>query len=239
MSTTCQLTRGVYAATFILLAGAGVSACGGGDDGSQRPPDARGTDPNAPDARPLCYSGGGTPTPGAEVELGAHRSGYIVLNENDELQLFQGSQGGHHFFAHARIRGLSAGDPEQPPETNPATFFHAFTEDGTDITVRPCAYPLAYEMNEDGDYVLPYPPILQIENRVVPEIYGQRVRITVEVTDGEGRYARDERWVIAVPADKPDAGVPAELPDAGVPDAGVPDAGVPADAPGAGVADAP
>ena len=224
MSMTCQLTRGVYAATLFLLAGAGAPACGG-SDGSPNPgpPDARVTDPDAPDARPLCYSGGGTPTPGAEVELGAHREGFAVLDEDDDFELHQGTQGGFHFFGQARIRGLAAGDREQPPESNPATWFRAFTEDGTDITLRPCAYPVAYEMNQDGEYVLPYAPILQIENRVVPGIYGQRVRITVEVMDGEGRYARDERWVIAVPAGKPDAGVP----DAGAPDAGAPDAGIP------------
>jgi hypothetical protein len=188
--------------------------------------DAR--DPNAPDARTPCYSGGGTPTPGAEVELGIEDSdGFVALNENDEVQLHRGTQGGFHVFVLSRIHGLAPGDQEQPPETNPATWFRAFTESGEDITVRPCSYPLAYELDAEGEYVLPYPTILQIANRAVPDIYSQRMRITAEVMDGTGRYDIDEQWVVVVPAEMPDASVPEPRPDAGAPDAGVPDAGAP------------
>jgi hypothetical protein len=179
-------------------------------------PDAQPPDPNAPDARPLCYAGGGTPTPGAEVVLGAFADGvgYTPLAEDDEMPVYAGPQGGHHFFVHARISGLSPGDREQPPETNPATWFTAYLEDGTDITQAPCVFPLAYELNADGEYQLPYPPILQIDSLQVPAIYNTRVRIKVEVMDGEGHYATDERWVIAVPQFAPDAGVPEPPPDA-------------------------
>ena len=230
MSTIFRSPRGARAATLLLLAGLGASACAGGADD---PPDARvidARDPNAPDARTPCYSGGGTPTPGAEVELGVDNGdGFVVLNENDEIPLHRGTQGGFHVFVWSRIHGLAAGDQEQPPETNPATWFRAFTQDGEEITVRPCTYPLPYELDAEGEYVLPYPTILQIANRAVPDIYSQRMRITAEVMDGTGRYATDEQWVLVVPAEMPDASVPPPRPDAAVPDAGVPgpDAGIP------------
>ena len=229
MPTTHSLSRGGLAAALSALIVLAAPACGGGDAS----PDARspdGPDSPAPDARPLCYAGGGgTPTPGAEVDVGTFRTGvgFAPLQENDELLVHAGGQGGNHFFVHARIRGLSPGDRDQPLETQPASRFTVYREDGTDITVVPCVYPIAYEMNEDGDWVLPYPPLFLIQGGQVPGIYGQRVRIKVEVLDAEGRYATDEEWVIAVPAESPDAGVP----DASVP--GVPDAGVPDAAPGA------
>lgn len=215
-----HLQHGACAAAFLALAGLSAPACStGGDD---PPADASGA-PDTVDARQLCYAGGGTPTPGAEVELGYASAGYAPLNEDDELTVFAGNQGGFHFFLHARIRGLSPGDPAQPLEVNPTTWFSVLTEDGTDITVQSCVYPLAYQQAADGAYVLPYPPLVQIETKRVPGIYGQRLRIKVEVKDAQGRYATDEAWIIAVPKFEPDAGAP----DAGAPDAGVSDAGVP------------
>jgi hypothetical protein len=228
MPTPSWSSRGALATALSILIPLAAPACGGGDAS----PDARtsdGPDPEAPDARPLCYSGGGTPTPGAEVDVGAFRIGigYAPLQENEELSVYEGGQGGHHFFLHARIRGMSPGDPDQPLETKPATWFSLYREDGTDFTVAECVYPLAYEMNEAGDWVLPYSPIVQFTGGQVPGIYGKRVRVKVEVMDGEGRYATDEEWVVAVPFEEVDAGVPDPAPDAGVSDAGVPDAATP------------
>jgi hypothetical protein len=224
MPAAYRLSRDACAATLFILAGLTVAACGSGGGGAA--PDGRPPDPEAPDARPLCYGGGGTPTPGAEVEIRTFRDGVglVRLNENDELSVYAGPQGGHHFYVHARIRGMSPGDREQPPETNPATWFSAYLEDGTLISEIPCVYPLAYETDEDGEQALPYAPILQIRSELVPAIYGQRVRIKVEVMDGEGRYVTDEVWVIAASSEPPDAGVPDPAPDAGVPDASAPGA---------------
>lgn len=218
MSTTRSLSCGTLAAALSVLAGLSAPACSGGDAS----PDAGhldGPGPGAPDARPLCYSGGGTPTPGAEVDVGAFRDGvgYAPLEENQELDVYAGNQGGFHFFLHARIRGMSPGDQEQPLETQPATWFSMYLEDGTDITLAACVFPLAYEMNESGDWVLPYSPIVQFSGGQVPGIYGKRVRVKVEVMDGEGRYATDEEWVVPVPYKEADAGVPEPAPDAGLP----------------------
>jgi hypothetical protein len=221
-----RLSRCACAAALLVLTGLTASACGGGSDAD---PDGRGPDPAAPDARPLCYNGGGTLTPGAEVDLRTFRDGIglIRLNDDEELSVYAGPQGGHHFYMHARIRGLSPGDPDQPTETNPATWFSAtLVEDGTDLTQAPCVFPLAYEVDGDGELALPYAPILQLNSVYVPAIYGKRVRIKVEVMDGEGRYATREVEVVAVPADledgPDDAGVPGPAPDAGVPDAAAP-----------------
>jgi hypothetical protein len=203
-----------------LFGAAACSSAGAGSDG--------GPDPGAPDARPFCYPGGGTPTPGAVVELRTARDGVglVAVNENEQVDVYAGPQGGFHFYLHARIRGLSPGDREQPPEANPATLFSLYLEDGTLISAVPCAYPLTYEVDDDGELALPYAPIVQIEAERVPAIYGQRVRIKVEVMDGEGRYATTEATIVAVPYDAPEPG-DAGVPDAGAPDAGAPDAGAP------------
>ena len=218
-----RLSRDASAAALLVLTGLTAAACGGG--GGDADPDGRGPDPEIPDARPLCYSGGGTPTPGAEVELRTFRDGIglVQVNDDEELSVFPGPQGGHHFYMHARIRGLSPGDRDQPIETHPATWFSAvLVEDGTNLTQAPCVYPLAYEVDEEGELALPYSPILQLNSFYIPAIYGKRVRVKVEVMDAEGRYATKQVEVTAVPAD-----VEENWPDAGAPDAGVPDASVP------------
>lgn len=194
-------------------------------------------DPNdpQPDARNFCWSGGGTPTPGASVELGTGPSEFEPLDNEQDLPLFPGTQGGAHFFLQAKIAGLSPGERSGAREVNPSTWFSIHLENGEDITGLDCEYPRAYVESDGGKYELPYGRAVQIDPAYLETIYGQRVRVMVEVMDAQGRYATDERWVIAVEPSAPiDAGIPDAIigaEDAGILDAGIPDGdAAPADA---------
>jgi hypothetical protein len=158
-----------------------------------------------------CGGGGGSGDSGGDdgddgddgsslVELGTGTTSFEPLAEEAELVLVAGPQGGHHFVAHARIVGMDPGDPEQPGlASNPTTRFSVADEDGTSIELEMAPYRLGY-VEQDGAYVLPSGRIVQVREAVVPLLYGSRARIEVEVTDAEGRSARDGRWVVAVEA---------------------------------------
>lgn len=189
-------------ATLILLAGCD---CGGGAGG--------------PDAARL---GDG------RAELGTGTVAWLPLAPEQELEVIAGPQGGHHFIVHARIGDLLPGDPTMPGQLgNPITRFAAFVDRGggeqqIDLMFPP--YRLGYGATGDGWYALASGRILQLDEDHVPGLVGQRVRLTVEVTDARGELARDERFVTAIegaPLDGADAGPG----DAGPHDAGLADAG--------------
>jgi hypothetical protein len=134
------------------------------------------------------------------VELGTGMTAFEPLDDETELVLWAGPQGGHHFIAHARITGMDPGDPMQPGlASNPSTRFSVADEDGARIELEVAPYRLGY-VEQDGAHVLPSGRIVQVREAVVPLLYGNRARIEVEVTDAEGRSARDGRWVVAVEA---------------------------------------
>lgn len=203
MRITARSIHGARAAAFLFLTAAAAPACG--SDGGEDPMwDAA----PASDARALCYSGGGTPAEGAEVELGTGQSEFVPVEDDDEVALFAGLQGGYHVFGNARVKGLDPGGAGLPSEANPATWFTVSREDGTVLNVSECAYPQSYREVDGDTYGLPYGRIVQVAARYVPDIYGERVRIKVEALDSQGRYASDEHWVVIVSAYAPDAGVP-------------------------------
>ena len=171
---------------FALLGGAlagAASSCGdGGEGGDEEPPSA------------------------AVVELGTGTVDFEPLADESDLILVAGPQGGHHFVVHARMRGLLPGDPSRPGLVgNPATRFTVTDQEGGGLDVGMAPYRLGYEQRGD-DYFLPSARIIQVLEQKVPELYGQRVRIAVDVTDAEDRTASDGRWVVAVHAFEPDAG---------------------------------
>lgn len=203
MPMTSRSPRGALLAALLLLACVAAPACG--SDGGGNAADAAPTS----DARALCYGGGGTPTEGAEVELGTGQLEFVAIEDDDEVPLYSGLQGGYHIFGNARIQGMDPGNDSQAAEGKPATWFTVSREDGTVMNVSDCTYPLAYEELSGGRYELPYGRIVQVQARYVPEIYGERVHIKVEVMDGQGRYATDERWAVIVDGFAADVGVDA------------------------------
>jgi hypothetical protein len=148
-------------------------------------------------------------TPGGVAEIGTGMLEFEPVAAEEELGLVAGPQGGYHFIVHARIREMEPGDPMRAgiPE-NPFTRFTCFSEDGRRIDVGvPPGLRIGYRTGDGGWYELPSGRILQIYNEEVPGVVGQRVKISVDVSDAAGHRAIDERWIVVRPWDElaPDA----------------------------------
>jgi hypothetical protein len=187
---------------FFLLIGPfaclGAPACGtpgsGGDSADEGEDQSEGDEPA--DSR---------------VELGTGTTTFEVLEQESPLILVAGPQGGHHFVVHARMWGMDPGDPTMPGQIeNPATRFTVSDEEGEPIELEVAPYRLGYERDGD-DFVLPSGRIVQVRESAVPNLYGARAYIRVEVTDAEGETASDGRWVMAIeqPRDAARPAVPA------------------------------
>ena len=154
----------------------------------------------------------------AEAEIGTGMFSFAALPDGASLDLVSGPQGGFHFIVHARMRGLSPGDPQQPglPD-NPTTWFRALDENGARVDI-PEVRQLGYAPQASGDdwYILPSGRILLIDNEAAPRLYGRPVTIEVQIRDASGRMAGDTVRITAV------AYPPAV--DAGPPDAAPADA---------------
>lgn len=177
------------------------------------------------------------PQPMGEAEIGTGMFAFAPLVDGASLDLVAGPQGGFHFVVHARIRGLSPGDPRQPElPGNPTTWFRALDENGERVDIAEVRQ-LGYAPqggDDEGWYILPSGRILLIENEAAPRLYGRPVTIEVQIRDADDRWAGDTARITAVaypPApDAPvDAGPPEVPPDAAPPggpaDAGAESAG--------------
>jgi hypothetical protein len=148
---------------------------------------------------------GGPPDSGvipddAWVELGTGAVEFEELEPEEDIVLVTGPQGGHHFVVSARMHGLQPGDPSMPGITqNPSTRFSVWSEAGVELDVEPPPYRLGYEEVGDDIYQLPGGHIIQVREEVVPDLYGARVRIAVDLSDASGAAVADERWLRAAP----------------------------------------
>jgi hypothetical protein len=163
-----------------------------------------------------------------EAEIGTGMFGFAPLADGATLELVNGPQGGFHFIVHARMRGLSPGDPRRPElATNPTTWFRALDEDGNRVDI-PEVRQLGYapQTGTEDWYILPSGRLLLIDNLAAPGLYGRFVTIEVQIRDAAGRTAGDTARVMVVAYEPPpgmraDAGAPAPpAPDASLPDAG-------------------
>jgi hypothetical protein len=133
----------------------------------------------------------GPPAAAAEIGTAIEPTfdGFEPIAAESDLVLHEGSQGGHHFFLHARIEGLA-------PD-NPTTGFSVWNEGGDRVDISG-PFQLSYEDAGGGLYQLPNGIAVQVDESQVTAIIGARVRVAVEVTDLEGIQVTDERWVHAV-----------------------------------------
>jgi hypothetical protein len=163
------------------------------------------TDPD-PEVEPdalSCFAGGvpdGAEVAG-EVEVGFGQTSFASIEPDQELTLYAGIQGGYHFFAHSRIQGLEPGDPQVTTNPgNPHTLFTAYDEDGERVDIHTCGTRIGY-IGDTDQADLRSGRLLMIRRQIAEELYGNRVRLVVEVFDSEGRYATHEAWVTAARED--------------------------------------
>ena len=174
----------------------------------------------------VCFSGGlpQGASEGGTVEIGTGDDVYSALQDEQVLPLILGGQCAYHFDIWPRIQGLNRGDLEvnAGPE-NPSTLMSVYDEEGVRLDSTSCGFRVHYPEEVDGFYDLGHARLLRLSRTVGQRLDGERVRIVVEVLDPDGRYARDDVWIVAETTGEVDR---CESRDAG---AG-PDAGVVADA---------
>lgn len=198
------------AALFVVFV---MAACSGDDD-------------TLPRSTNTCWRGEEQVREEGRIELGTGFMNFEPLVDGQDLQVQSGAQGLHHFFVNARMWGLEPGDIGNEDVDQPQTRFSAFFEDGSEVDDLDCSYPLFYVKEGAGDaYELYAGRLLIIGEGLLEDIGGKRIRIVAEVVDVKQRYARDERWIVALPPSMSDAGAPDGSPsDSGPADAGVADA---------------
>lgn len=148
------------------------------------------------------------PSGPAVIEIGTGALDFETITEGQDLGIIAGVQGGYHFVINARIQNLLPGDPSAPNALgNPQTRFSIYLEDGSRVDNMAAPYRLGYRDGADGWDEMPSGRILQLDDgliadeNLIPEIYGQNVRLVVEIRDTRGDESDDEIWVVATEDD--------------------------------------
>ncbi|MCK6528693.1 hypothetical protein L6R50_14415 [Myxococcota bacterium] len=132
----------------------------------------------------------------ASVEIGWGEDEFHPLADGDVVDLYAGSQGGHHVWGAARTAGIARGHPFYPyDEHNPLVSFSLVAADGTVVAET---YPDRFLFREDEDgrgwmsgaRVIVYGPS-GTEEGAPPLPY----TFSVRVEDTCGRVVEDERVV--------------------------------------------
>ena len=138
---------------------------------------------------------------GAEAELGTVAdSEFAPLNDGDDLPYILGPQGGFHFLASVRVRGVEPGNPTMLGDpSNPRVEFRAWRGD-TRVDIR------ASEYIQGLDPVAGDPGTFEMVGRLLilnitscADLSGETIRVEVEVEDVNGVIVTDEVTVTAVP----------------------------------------
>jgi hypothetical protein len=160
-----------------------------------------------------CWPVAGT-VPGGSIKLGAYQP-FTAMP--DEVELEYGPQGGFHVPANALISAMPPGDPSClfDPQ-NPRTRFRGFYVE--DVPAAP-ATPV-FKAGEEMNGTISCPIRIAYRPSATPDtfelvgktgvlfavgideydlIFGQKIRIEVEVIGANGEYARDEKIVIPRP----------------------------------------
>lgn len=112
------------------------------------------------------------------------------------VQIFKGIQGGHHVFLSASISVLNPGDPAavDPKAVNPRTLFNLYRATGEKVNLNACPATRAYQLGDDSRYELGARQVI-LDEKLIPAVYEEELRLVAEVLDCDGLYAYDERWV--------------------------------------------
>jgi hypothetical protein len=185
------------------------SGCTGGETpttDAQEAEDAQDADA----VRKPCWPLDGT-SPGGELQLGRAEP-FEPIEEEQEVAVVVGLQGGVHIDLRSRISGLLPGNPPRVLDPdNPYTRFLVFAEDGERLSASSCPVRYPYEPDPDGsgfDVLIFNANAVFDADKVTPsnaeELVGQRLRLTGEVIDAASSYAVDEKWVVVAEVIQPE-----------------------------------
>ncbi len=138
------------------------------------------------------------------AELGAGEDDYTYLEEDDEVQIVLGPQGGHMIALGVRAQGIWAGDPDDPTDgKNPRTTFQAFLAGEEQplgsITV---ARGLS-SANEDLELLGTWLIFNSAHDTAV--YFDKSLDITVSIVDTYGNTAEADVTIMAIaPEEEPD-----------------------------------
>lgn len=152
----------------------------------------------------LSACGGGTTDPEGPpmAELGTGIIEFEPITDGQDLEIVQGPQGGYHFIVAVRASGVIAGNPDDLGDPdNPRVWFRAYrvSDDARiDINNADFTQGLEYVPGSNGVFeMISRLVILDIADD--SELDGVSVRLTVDITDIDGRTASDERTIVGVP----------------------------------------
>lgn len=133
------------------------------------------------------------------VEIGTGFTEFEPIAEGGDLEFTLGPQGGFHFLASLRARGVRPGNPDDRMDPgNPTTTFRAFVGDRR-VDLMASSYTQGLEPGlEPGTYEM-VGRLLILDIDQCADIQGMTVRVEVEVVDVAGARVTDERTVTAVP----------------------------------------
>lgn len=137
--------------------------------------------------------------PSGSAMLGTGRTAFEAMP--DTLPLEYGSQDGYDLVANVRMSGFTPGNPRNILDpSNPRTRIRAFFAD-TNVPLNYYAYcPFrdAYVPTGAGDYQLAQgEPIIFETCWRSDHLIGARIRIDLELMDGNGNYVTDSKTVTA------------------------------------------
>jgi hypothetical protein len=115
-----------------------------------------------------------------------------------------GGQFGFYIPARARMTGMAPGDPSNILAAgNPRTRVRAFFVDtGTPNTTGTCGDSFGYEADPttSGTYVSPQTTFVAWDLSITAhDLFGKQFLVVLEVIDGNGLYAMDQKTVTALP----------------------------------------
>lgn len=145
-----------------------------------------------------------TQTPHGSAVLGTGRDGFETMP--DTLPLEYGAQDGYMLIANVRMSGFAPGNPQDVLDPgNPRTRIRAYFDD-TNVPLNyyaNCPFRTAYVPDGAEHRLVEAAPIIFETCWRSVHLFGKRIRVEVEILDGNGGYATDVKVVTAAPPTGP------------------------------------
>jgi hypothetical protein len=134
------------------------------------------------------------------IQIGSGLGEFAVFQNDEEVLLEAGGQGGHHIRIVTRIEGLEPGDPTNIlDKNNPRTRLSLLDDNGDPITNSACPVRIPYADNGEGTLELSrsYSLVFPLDPEILRSFDNQPVTIRAEIIDSKGNFATSEHRIIA------------------------------------------